>query len=308
MLFRVESFSIGALVKMTGISADTIRTWERRYGYPKATRNEAGHRRYDLATSEFLVLAQRLISRGERPSEVLRLSHAELLSMLDPPDAAGSGSIASAQIPPEVRAQEFCMNLLLKVEQLDGAQVDKVMHTAWSTLGVEVFMAHLILPLLHEVGNRWEHGRFGVHHEHLFSARLRQFLGQHWQEMSANAQGPLVTMATPVGEEHELGLHVAAVYFALSGCRILFLGPCTPAQVLLDAARESNSDAVAISVSSTFAREAAQAYVEELGRVYHRAQILVGGSGGRFVQELCVRLEAPGDVQAWLERRPQATG
>lgn len=306
MLFTVESFSIGALVKMTGISADTIRTWERRYGYPKATRNEAGHRRYDLATSEFLVTAQRLISRGERPSEILRLSHAELVAMLDPPSS--TGGTTAPTIPPQVRAQEFSLNLLLKVEQLDGAQVDKVLHAAWSSLGIEVFMAQLILPLLHEVGNRWEHGRFGVHHEHLFSARLRQFLGQHWQDMSASAQGPLVTMATPVGEEHELGLHVAAIYFALCGCRILFLGPCTPPQVLLDAAKESSSDAVAISLSSTFAREAAQNYVHTLGRVFHRSQILVGGAGGRFVQDLCIRLEAPHDVRNWLEHRTQATG
>lgn len=306
MLFTVESFSIGALVKMTGISADTIRTWERRYGYPKAMRNEAGHRRYDLATSEFLLTVQRLISRGERPSEILRLSHDELLAMLEP--AKAISTTPAPTIPPQARAKEFSLNLLLKVEKLDGVQVDKVLQSAWSTLGVETFMAHLVLPLLHEVGNRWEHGRFGVHHEHLFSARLRQFLGQRWQDMSANAKGPLVSMATPVGEEHELGLHVAAIYFALCGCRILFLGPCTPPEVLLDAAQESNSDAVALSLSSTFARETAQDYLHALGRVFHRSKILVGGTGGRFVQDLCIRLEAPNDVRRWIEHRNQATG
>lgn len=306
MLGTVESFSIGALVKMTGISADTIRTWERRYGYPKAERNEAGHRRYNLETCEFLVLAQRLIARGERPSEILGRSYAELQAELEPVESLVPA--ASTGVPLEHRAQEFCLSLLLKVEKLDGAEVDKVLQSAWNTLGVEVAMQHLVLPLLMEVGDRWEHGRFGVHHEHLFSARLRQFLGQEWQEMSAAARGPLVAMSTPIGEEHELGLHVAAIYFALQGCRLLFLGPGTPAPVLLDAARDSGSDALAISLSSTFPREGALEYISTLTQEYDGSQILVGGAGGRYVEDLCLRVESPQDVRRWLQNRSRATG
>lgn len=305
MLGKVESLSIGALVKMTGISADTIRTWERRYGYPKASRNEAGHRRYDLETCEFLVLAQRLIARGAKPSVVLRRSHSELQAELEP---EGLGNSIQPTVSAETRAREFKMSLLIKVEKLDGAGVDKVLHQAWTNLGLRAAMQYLVLPLLMEVGERWEHGRFGVHHEHLFSARLRQFLGQHWQDMSANAQGPMVVMATPVGEEHELGLHVAAIYFAMHGCRVLFLGPCTPANVLLDAARESGADAVAISLSSTFARNEPVEYIAALGSVYPRDRILVGGAGGRFVEGQSIRVEAPADVQNWLEHRARATG
>src|SRR5678815_1286064 len=42
--------SIGALSAATGIPAETIRSWERRYGFPAAGRKPSGHRVYDLAT------------------------------------------------------------------------------------------------------------------------------------------------------------------------------------------------------------------------------------------------------------------
>lgn len=303
----VESLSIGALVKMTGISADTIRTWERRYGYPKASRNEAGHRRYDLETCEFLVLAHRLIARGGRPSEVLVRSREEIEAELEPVESITPVNAAPA-ISAQARGQEFCLSILLKVEQLDGAQVDKSLQHAWNSLGLRDAMAHVVVPLLLEVGDRWEHGRLGVHHEHLFSARLRQFLGQQWQEMSAQAQGPLVAMSTPVGEEHELGLHVAAIYFAMHGCRILFLGPGTPATVLLDAARQAGAEALALSLSSTFPRADALDYLTILGSEYAKHQILIGGFGARHVQEHGICLTSPADVQHWLDQRARVAG
>src|SRR5687768_4224959 len=53
--------SIGALSRATGVPADTLRTWERRYGFPAAERTESGHRRYSLLTLERLRLMVRAL-------------------------------------------------------------------------------------------------------------------------------------------------------------------------------------------------------------------------------------------------------
>ena len=44
--------SIGALARATGVPAETLRTWERRYGFPEPERTSTGHRRYTLETLE----------------------------------------------------------------------------------------------------------------------------------------------------------------------------------------------------------------------------------------------------------------
>lgn len=303
----MESFSIGAVVKMTGISADTIRTWERRYGRPKAFRNEVGHRRYDLDTCELLVLVQKLISRGSRPSEVLHLSRQELEARLDPVALLGAPTVPEISAPE--RAAEYAASLLLKVEQLDGAQVDKGLNLAWKALGPAMSLEHLVIPLIRDIGERWEHGRLGVHHEHLFSARLRQFLGNQWQALADHNHGPLIAMATPVREEHELGLQLAAMYFAMEGCRVLFLGPCTPAPVLLDAARQAQADALALSLSSSCERAAVREYLSQLLREYDKSRILVGGFGARHVERDSLRLHGRASVREWVQNRSHgATG
>jgi len=72
---------------MLGVSASTLRTWERRFGYPEPARTGGGHRQYELAEVQALRQAldeTRNIStavalareRGEAPSSSARLRDA----------------------------------------------------------------------------------------------------------------------------------------------------------------------------------------------------------------------------------------
>ena len=49
--------SIGTLSSATGVPVDTLRTWERRYGFPApVTRTGGSHRRYSVDTSKVRAL------------------------------------------------------------------------------------------------------------------------------------------------------------------------------------------------------------------------------------------------------------
>jgi DNA-binding transcriptional MerR regulator len=43
-----------AAAGILGVSPNTLRSWERRFGYPKPRRTQGGHRQYDLAEVEAL--------------------------------------------------------------------------------------------------------------------------------------------------------------------------------------------------------------------------------------------------------------
>ena len=73
-----------AAAELLGVSPNTLRSWERRFGYPKPRRTQGGHRQYDLAELESLrraLLETHNISsaiqvarqRGEGPSSAARL-------------------------------------------------------------------------------------------------------------------------------------------------------------------------------------------------------------------------------------------
>ena len=61
------SFTIASVEKETGLSKDTLRMWERRYGFPAPGRDPAGDRLYPAGQVERLRLIKRLIDQGHRP-------------------------------------------------------------------------------------------------------------------------------------------------------------------------------------------------------------------------------------------------
>lgn len=297
----MESLSIGAVVRLTGISADTLRTWERRYGFPTPERNESGHRRYARAEFERLVLVKGMVARGHRPSEVISMPEEAL--------RAAAGEVAPAN--PRVvqlhegqelwqRAHEICLGVLLKAEKLDGAGIDKLLDTGWQQLGPHATLEHVVLPLLVQIGERWQAGRLGIHHEHLFSGRVTSFLCRQWQPRSDAAAGPTIVLATPPGEEHELGLHVAATFLAMDGARIVFLGQNTPAHAIVEAYHRTGADAVALSVSVRYHREMTASVVNEILLSLPPQRLLLGGAGAVGGSWPCAQATGVHEVRAWL--------
>jgi DNA-binding transcriptional MerR regulator len=85
-----------AAASILGVSTNTLRSWERRYGYPRPRRSSGGHRRYALdeiqALHQTLAETQNVSSaielarrRGAGPSSASRLAAA--LAALDRPQA-----------------------------------------------------------------------------------------------------------------------------------------------------------------------------------------------------------------------------
>lgn len=76
---------ISAVERDTGLSKDTLRMWERRYGFPDPQRDSLGERVYAAPQIEKLRVIKRLMDRGMRPGKLMRQSLEDLLAL-------GSGS------------------------------------------------------------------------------------------------------------------------------------------------------------------------------------------------------------------------
>ena len=69
----VPIYSIGAVERMLGIPAATVRNWEERYGLVKPERSGGGHRLYTRAEVEQLGFVKERLDRGLQPAEAHRL-------------------------------------------------------------------------------------------------------------------------------------------------------------------------------------------------------------------------------------------
>ena len=97
-----EGMRIAEVERDTGIGKDTLRVWERRYGFPAPERDVSGERVYPMAQVERLRIIRRLMDQGERPGKVITQDLAELLKLLD---SYGSHAVNPA-------AYLFCNSLL----------------------------------------------------------------------------------------------------------------------------------------------------------------------------------------------------
>jgi hypothetical protein len=260
--YCMPDLSIGALAKVCGIPANTLRTWERRYGFPCPRRTEGGQRVYDSSDLERLGLIAQALSQGHRAGQVVRADPDALRALLTPPEKTRTSG-----------------GWLEHVKALDPAALDQAIRISASQLGVFSFISEHVSPFLQEVGDAWEVGEIGVHEEHFASERLRVFLEDLWMPFATGSGGPHVVLATLPGEQHVLGLHMAAAVVATRGCPIIFLGADVPLEALAKSVLDSRADALLISVS-TEGSESAPALLRDLrSLIPSTVAILCGGSG-----------------------------
>jgi len=225
-----SGLSIGALSKATGIPVETLRTWERRYGFPNPERNTSGHRVYSSTTVERLKLIDNALKEGHRAAAALQMPIDQLQEIAHP----------------EVRPTSAWMDA---VRRFDGEALEELMRREWNTHGALDFLAGSLNPFLVELGNAWMNNKVDVAHEHFASERVRDFLTQQWRPISDRSRGPRILAATLPSETHYLGLQMACTVLAISGARIVYLGADTPVEDVTSTAQNQLVDAVCVSVS-----------------------------------------------------------
>lgn len=297
--------SIGALSTATGIPIDTIRTWERRYGFPVPERKPSGHRVYSLATIPRLRRAAQAIARGHRAAEVVPASESALHALLDslPPNST------SASIPPAPaggrQASGELSDAFEAVRGYDMERLKRRLQSDWALLGPLGFLEHTSV-LMRAVGDAWATGELEVRHEHFASGVVGDFLRSVRAPLDERATGPIAVLATLPGELHGLGLQMAALVFALAGWRPLVLGVDTPVPQIAGLAREVPLAAVALSCVQPLERRGTN-FLRALRRLLPRnVPVLVGGKGAPAESRI-KGLEVVTDLREldrWIRGRP----
>ncbi|MBA2291248.1 MAG: cobalamin B12-binding domain-containing protein [Gemmatimonadales bacterium] len=268
------TLSIGALAAATGIPADTLRTWERRYGYPTARRKPSGHRVYPFEMVERLRRIADLIARGHRAGEVVNASDKALGHL-------GDAGVATRKrpTPPSASGPAALDDLLRAAADFDTTTLRRSFEFDWAHRGPIDFLEERAAPFLRAIGRAWETGDLDIRHEHVASACLGDFLRSVRAPHDATAHGPVVVLATLSGERHGLGLQMCATVFALAGWRSVLAGVDTPPDEVAKLAAETGARAVAISVVQPSGKPVVRAVASLRRSLPARIALLVGGSG-----------------------------
>ena len=269
--FESPEYSIRVVSRLTGLSSDTLRMWERRYGSPKPHRNESGSRLYTRADIERLTLVARGIRLGYRVGETIGLDSTSLKARL-----------ASSEHSSLDSAESNIARDLVDCIIADEPDLLKIgLRRAAVTLGAKRFISEVATPLLNELGDAWQQGAVEVQQEHAASEILHaqlHVMGTAYE----GATGPTVVLATFPRESHELGLQLVGLYLATCGALPRILGADTPTAQIAKAAKTLKADAVGISISVAASSVAAGNHLRALVDVLDKNVALWLGGQGAF--------------------------
>jgi len=239
------TLSIGAVERDTGLSKDTLRVWERRYGFPAPDRDGLDERAYTVDQVEKLRLIKRLLDAGHRPGRIVPLPYAELLGL----NVGSNLAAAHAQAPDSAPGLADLQGYIALIRRHDARGLRASLTRALSRTGVASFVTQVVGPLNGAVGDAWIRGQMEIFEEHLYTEAVQVVLRQAIAGIpeAAPESAPRVLLTTFPGEPHGLGLLMAEAMFALEGCACMSLGVQTPLWDTVLAAQAHRSEILALS-------------------------------------------------------------
>jgi DNA-binding transcriptional MerR regulator/methylmalonyl-CoA mutase cobalamin-binding subunit len=258
---------------MTGLSLDTLRGWERRYGAVVPDRGQRGRQYSDKDVARLRSLRE-LVGRGYSIGAVANLNDDRLARLLEAgcdAERLHRSGAGAADLQP----------LFAALERYDRDGLESALNRHAVTLRPPDLVSAVVTPLLDETGKRWEQGLLRPSQEHLISAAIRSVLGGLLRVSTRPEGRPTMLFATPAGERHELGLLCAALLAAWAGASVLYVGPDLPAGDIAHAAGRGDAEIVVLSL--TTARATSPKELRELARELRRFDLWVGGRAASTV-------------------------
>lgn len=265
------AMNIAAVERDCGLSKDTLRVWERRYGFPAPSRDDHDERVYPPDQVSKLRLLRRLVDAGHRPGKIVSRSVEHLVRLARDMEAGQPGDET-----PEVRD---VLKLLRahRPDRLRETLAGQVLRYGLGTFAISVAPA-----LAQAVGTAWSRGDLEIHQEHIFTEQittvLRGAINGVLNGRPTSAR-PKVLLATFPQEPHALGILMAEAVFVLQGCTTVSLGTRAPITEIAAASRAHAADILALSFSACMTSAQAHAGLRDLRRLAPEPlQIWAGGS------------------------------
>ncbi|MEZ4268067.1 MAG: MerR family transcriptional regulator [Myxococcota bacterium] len=234
--------------RMTGLTAATIRAWERRYGAIEPARTEGNTRLFAAADVRRLALLREATERGHSIGIAARLDDDALNQLLARPTADDASLPALQPEPSHATHGPLCDAYLDAIDQYEARRGHELLHRAAALLPGRELVMEVVLPIIRAVGKRWEAGSFSVGQEHLVSSQLSALLGALRQLAPSDRGAPRVIVAAPSGHRHEFGLLVGALLAASRGLEPVYLGADLPVSDIERAASKSRATLVIVAV------------------------------------------------------------
>ena len=230
-----ELFPIRTVSTLTGVNAITLRAWERRYGLINPQRTASGHRLYRREDIDLIQRTLGLLNKGVAIGQVKR--------------SLPASTTRAKSVRGDVWSR-YQARMVSAICRFDEPSLEEIYGEALSLYAVQQVTESLLIPLLRELGRRWQSAEGSVAEEHFFSVYLRNKLGARFHHRLRHATGTRLLCACLPGEGHEIGLLLFALQASEAGMTPVLLGADMPLSGIAAALGQARCAAVVLAGST----------------------------------------------------------
>ncbi len=231
------TYNLKAVLEITGIKADALRAWERRYGLPEPQRSSGKQRLYsqkDIEIIKWLIARQ---DEGLRISQAVESWKTLQLSGLDPLD--------DTPILKHIVKENATVDLSGNMDELrdlwimacityNESLAEDILNQAFALSPVAVVCTQLLQKGLREMGEKWYHGEISAQQEHFASALCVRRLEALISATPRPQRTESIFMGCAPREWHTLPVLMMNLLLRRRGINIIYLGANTPSEQLVD--------------------------------------------------------------------------
>jgi MerR family transcriptional regulator, light-induced transcriptional regulator len=269
---------IRELSRRIGVSPDLLRKWESRYAVLTPSRTTGNHRLYSQVDEARARLMLRHLGDGMPPAQAAELAIAARFRIKTSTIGPAPATVAKTALARTT--------LQTALARYDETAAEQALEQLLATCTATTVIRDVLLPYLHDIGERWANSHLSVAQEHFASGFIHSRLlglARGWDR----GLGPRAVLACPPDEQHTFGLIAFGIALHQVGWRITYLGADTPIPMIDEATASVQARLTVVTAAIPGRLERA---LPELCDLSARWTLAVGGAGAS--QELAHRCDA----------------
>ncbi|WP_066316160.1 MerR family transcriptional regulator [Bacillus sp. FJAT-29814] len=260
-------YSIKKVSELLDIPSVTIRAWENRYHVVNPMRTEGGHRLYSKKDIETLKWLKEQTTKNQmKISEAVQLLQQSTYKPIE-------------SIPISKPYEDLKAKLYHALIEMDAQEANNITEVAFSMFEYEYVFHHLLAEILYRIGDDWENGKITVAQEHFASQFVMNRFGQFLRILPVNKSLPKILAFCPEGEDHHIGLMLFSLFLRKKGHEVIYLGPNTPFDGLLDVMENKQLSIIAISITNPAHMVRVEKWIQACIETNTQLKFVIGGKG-----------------------------
>ena len=269
---------IHRVAKLTGLSRDVVRVWERRFGLLKPMRGANRYRNYSDEDVALLRYLKEQLDAGASIGDLARVGREELLVRMRA--TAPRATIVDNTFSRLLR------ELLAALDPFDRITFEKRLNGAVAVVPFDEALHGILLPLQEHVGQLWHDGHVNIAIEHYVTKQIQQKIFSAMNQLPVAEFGVKVVVACPPGEEHDIAALAVAYRCRVRGCRVYYLGANVPVAALTNLCRNVEPDITILSFPRALPEDQAVELIHALsGELKPVSTVMAGGRGALAMRQ-----------------------